>query len=280
GYGVLNYVPDRLLPSLLNAAPLAALAFIFAFARFSFGYFLGFGFYTMFLGYLWLSKSSPFDYDHWLGSISAFSSAIAFLLPALWITSPVRQIFVLSKDALDRMLTAILIGAAVVVVAGATYNFRLVGVSDIYQFRQQIEFPAPLRYAIGNLAGALLPFVFACCAVRGKPLRAAAALTLLLLLYPLTLTKLTLFAPFWVIYLAVLAWFCEARMAVVLSLLLPMLIGVALIVPSNLDVLSDEGFIAYFGAFNFRMIAVPSIALDLYSDYFSKHSLTHFCQLS
>jgi hypothetical protein len=45
-------------------------------------------------------------------------------------------------------------------------------------------------------------------------------------------------------------------------------------------VLPYEQFIIYFGTINFRMIAIPSIALDTYNDYFSTHSLTYFCQIS
>ena len=27
------------------------------------------------------------------------------------------------------------------------------------------------------------------------------------------------------------------------------------------------------------MIAIPSVAMDVYNDFFSKHELTHFCQI-
>jgi hypothetical protein len=43
---------------------------------------------------------------------------------------------------------------------------------------------------------------------------------LLLLFYPITLTKLASFTPFWLVFLALLAEHFEARMAVALSLLL------------------------------------------------------------
>jgi uncharacterized membrane protein YdjX (TVP38/TMEM64 family) len=48
----------------------------------------------------------------------------------------------------------------------------------------------------------LLPFAFACCLARGCRWRAAAALLLMLLLYPITLTKGALFGAFWLLFLA------------------------------------------------------------------------------
>ena len=35
----------------------------------------------------------------------------------------------------------------------------------------------------------------------------------------------------------------------------------------------------YFEIVNFRMLAVPSSAMDVYNDFFFKHDLTHFCQI-
>ena len=58
--------------------------------------------------------------------------------------------------------------------------------------------------------------------------RATTVLLLLLLFYPITLTKLALFAPFWLLFLALLSKFLEARTTVVLSLFLPISAGVIL----------------------------------------------------
>jgi hypothetical protein len=65
----------------------------------------------------------------------------------------------------------------------------------------------------------------------------------------------------------------------VLSLLLVILPGIALQPLEAHHLISKGDFVSYFGPINFRMIAVPSIALDLYGDFFSRHSLTHFCQI-
>src|SRR5882672_6181680 len=74
----------------------ALISFLFVCAEFSFGYLVGFYFYTMVTGYLWLNYFSEFNYNHQLTGFSAAASAIVFLLPALFIRSPVRQIWILS----------------------------------------------------------------------------------------------------------------------------------------------------------------------------------------
>jgi len=262
-----------------NVVLFATVSVLFILARFSFGYFLGFYFYTMILGYIWLVEFSKLHYDHTTAAISAVASAIAFLVPALFITSPVRQRFVPSARTFDRLLSLILILAAVTVAVGSLYNFRLVGLGEIYDFRAEIAFPAWLRYSIGATSSALLPFAFACFAMHGNRWRAAAALLLLLSLYPLTLTKLTLFAPFWLLFLAALSSLLKPRTAVLLSLLLPMLAGVLLTVPVAAGAFAYDRIMNVFGAINFRMVAYPSVALDVYNDFFSRHEYTHFCQI-
>jgi hypothetical protein len=58
------------------------------------------------------------------------------------------------------------------------------------------------------------------------------------------------------------------------------LAGVILALLFKSDALSFKQISLYFGIVNFRMIAVPSSALDFYNDFFSTHDLTHFCQIS
>ena len=264
---------------MLKIVPFAIVSALFVFARFSFGLFLGFYFYTMILGYLWIVEFSKFQYDHTLAGISAFVSALAFLVPAMFIASPIKQGFTLSARALDMLLSSILILAAAVIAVGALYNFRLVGIADIYSFRGELEFPALMRYAMGAVPNALLPFAFACFFARGNRWRVAASLLLMLLFYPVTLTKLALFAPFWLLFLALLSRFFEARIAVVLSLFLPVLFGLAVALLIDAGALPYDRGSQYFGNINFRMVAVPSIALDLYNDFFSTHPHTYFCQI-
>lgn len=270
---------SQLLSAVLGVACFGLIvAPLFAFSRFSFGYFLGFYFCTMIAGYLWLLAFTGFKYDHWLAGISIFLSALALLAPAMLISSPVRPVFAFSVRSFDRLLYVIVGLAAIIVLAGASYNFRLVGLADIYNFRG--EFPGPLRYAIGMMSSALLPFAFAGFAARRKPWLAGTALALILLLYPVTLTKLTLLAPLWLLLLALLVRVFQARLAVMLSLFLPIVLGIALILLYWAGAMSSATMFQYVGIINVRMIALPSIALDVYNDFFSTHGHTYFCQIS
>ena len=185
--------------ALAAVAAFALVSVAFCYASFSFGYVVGFYFYTMISGYLWLNCFTDLNYDHRLSGISAAISAVAFLLPALFIVSPINQIYTMSRRAFDRLLTAILLLAVAVVIAGALYNFRLVGIGDIYDFRDAMESQAIVNYAIRIASSALLPFAFAGFIARKAHWRAGATLLLLLLIYPVTLSKLTLFAPFWLV---------------------------------------------------------------------------------
>jgi hypothetical protein len=280
GYVDVGFEKARAYETMLRVLPCAVLSVCFIFSRFSFGYFVGLYLYSMVLGYLWIVGFSSFQYDHTLAAISAFVSVVAFLLPALFITSPVRQRLVLSERALEILLSAILVLAATIIAVGAFYNFRLVGLSDIYKFRGDTEFPVLLRYPIGMTSSALLPFAFACYVSRGKPIFAAITVALMLMIYPITLTKLALLAPFWLLFLLVLSRFFETRISVILSLLLPIAAGIFAELLYQAGALSYQWFIGYFGVVNFRMLAFTSVALDVYNDFFSKHSITYYCQIS
>src|SRR5664280_2945174 len=55
---------SHLFAAVLCVGLFAVVSGLFVFARFSFGYFLGFYFYTMILGYLWIVDYSDTRYDH------------------------------------------------------------------------------------------------------------------------------------------------------------------------------------------------------------------------
>jgi hypothetical protein len=277
---VVAFDSHHLLTPLLFVAGFSFVALPFTLARFSFGYFLGFYFYTMILGYLWIIEFSRLSYDHTLAIVSILLSALAFLAPALFITSPLNPRFALSARAFETLLSLILVVATATVAVGALYNFKLANLDDIYKFRAALEFPAWLRYSIGMISGALLPFAFACFIERGNRWRAAIVLLLILLLYPITLTKLTLFTPCWLLFLLLLSRLPEARISVILSLLLPMLLGVAWLLVSRSGSISFPLMQYYVGIINARMIAMPSVALEVYNGFFSTHDLTHFCQIN
>jgi hypothetical protein len=270
----------NLFAALLIVTSFSIVALLFTIAPFSFGYFLGLYFYTMILGYLWLVEFSRTSYNHPLAIVSIFLSALAFLVPALFITSPIKQRFALSTNAFEALLSMILILAAATVAVGAFYNFKLATLADIYKFRAGLEFPAFLKYSIGMTPGALLPFAFACFVERGNAWRAGIALLLILLLYPVTVTKLTLFMPCWLLFLLLLCRLTETRTSVILSLLLPTLVGVAWVLVSQSGWISSPLMQQYVSIINARMIAMPSVALEVYNNFFSTHDLTHFCQIN
>jgi hypothetical protein len=268
------YNPSRWYVAVAVVATFALVAPLFMLAGFSFGYFVGFYFYTMVLGYLWLNCFTDLNYDHRSAGFSAGASAVAFLLPALFVVSPIRQTFVLSAAAFDRLLTSILLLSVVVIAVGASYNFRLVTIANIYDFRDKIESPTILNYLIGTTSSALLPFAFAGFVARRAYWRAGAVVFVLLFFYPITLSKIALFTPLWLLCLLLLSKLIEARGAVVLSLLVPIVVGLIL-----LDLFGAHGA-RLFSTINFRMIAIPSLAIDVYNDFFAKHDLTYFCQIS
>jgi hypothetical protein len=268
------YDVARLPNAVTVVAAFALVSLAFCFARFSFGYVVGFYFYTMISGYLWLNCFTDLNYDHRMAGLSAAVSAAAFLVPALFIVSPLKQAYTMSAAAFDRLLAAILLLALAAVIAGALYNFHLVGIRNIYDFRDTMESPAVVNYAIRIASSALLPFAFAGFIARKAHWRAGAALLLLLLIYPVTLSKLTLFAPFWLAAMLLLSRLFGVKTAVVMSLLAPVLIGLIL------HVLFTAQTALYFSIVNFRLVAIPSNSLDVYNDFFSRHEPTYFCQIS
>jgi hypothetical protein len=268
------YDPSRWHVAVAIVVTFTLVAILFALAGFSFGYFAGFYFYTMVLGYLWLNCFTDLNYDHRSAALSAAASAVAFLLPALFISTPLRQIVKLTATSFDRLLTAILVLGLATIAIGAAYNFRLVGLSEMYEYRAKLDAPTIVNYLVTMFSTALLPFALAGFVALKAYWRAAAVLALLLLLYPITLNKLALFAPVWLVSLLVLSTIVEARVAVILSLLAPVLAGLALIT------LFGSHAALYFATVNFRMIAIPSVAIDVYNDFFSRHDLTYFCQIS
>ncbi len=268
------YDGARLPYAIAAIAAFAAVAPLFVFARFSFGYFSGFYFYSMVVGYLWLNCFSKFQYNHTAAGVSAAVSAVVFLLPALLITSPIRMPYVISERTFERLLVLIVLSCAATAAVAAAYNFRFVSVNDIYDFRDQLRFPTIVNYSIGAATSVLLPFAFACFITRDKWWQAGIVLLISISFYPSTLTKLAFFTPAWLIALALISRISEARVTAMLSLLLPILGGVLLI--STIG----EPTRRYFNTVNMRMSIVPSSAMDVYNEYFARHDLTHFCQIS
>ncbi|MET4036901.1 MULTISPECIES: hypothetical protein [unclassified Bradyrhizobium] len=273
------YDSRALAPALLTVAIFAPVFLLFVVAEFSLGYFVGFYLSAVVLGYVWLTFFSLRTYDHETARLSAAASAIVFLLPALFLRSPLPQIPKLSVKSFDRLLVAVFLICAATVIVGAAYNFRFVSPGEASTMRTD-ALPTSVNYLVGMTSGALLPFLFAYCIARNAFWRAGAVVVLMLLYYPIAVSKMTFFAPAWLIVLAVLARLLEARVVVVLSLLLPIMAGVLLF-----TFLGGTGPVVRFaGVYHFivnlRMFAVPSLALDLYNEFFANHDVTHFCQIN
>ncbi|OAF01223.1 hypothetical protein AYJ54_29540 [Bradyrhizobium centrolobii] len=260
------------------ALAFSAVSLLFVTARFSFGYLAGFYLYTMILGFLWIDVFSNYSYARLFAGISAALSLVLLLLPVLFVRAPFRQLVILSQANFEHLLTAIMVLSAATVAVASTYNFRLVTIAHIYDYRDALDFPGALRYLIGWTSSTLLPFSFACYWLLGYRWRAALVLVLLLLFYPITLTKFAFFTPAWLIALTILTHFLAARSSAILSISIPMLIGLVAIALTDASLNSIPG--RYFDLVNIRMIATASSALDIYNHFFNTHPLTSFCQIS
>jgi hypothetical protein len=270
------YDANRLYYAAAAVLAFSTVALLFVFARFSFGYFVGFYLYTMVLCFIWLSCFTKYNYDYRLAGLSAAVSMLLFLLPALLINAPVKQVFALSSQTLEYLLRLVLALSLITIAGASIYNFRLVSLGRIYDFRNELYFPAGIRYLIGIVSNTLLPFACACYLALNRRWWAGVTLVFMLLFYPITLSKLAFFSTAWIVALLVLSKIFESRITTILSLLLPMLIGVILIC----TIPGKNYTLAYFGLVNIRMIATPGSAMDIYNDFFANHPLTYFCQIS
>jgi hypothetical protein len=258
------------------AAPAFAVLGIYILRRqqFSFAYVCSVYFFCVVLGYLWINPFSKLPYNHPAALVSAFLSGAAILITMA--CSGRLPAVRLSFTVADRLPYVILAIGAVTAAAALRYHFNLVSLTDIYAFRDGLDFPTPLRYANGIVQSTLLPFAFACFVERRRPIPAIMALILLAAFYPATLTKFAAFAPLWLLFLLALQRFSKPENAVILSVLLPIIIGLA-----TLPIESGLHHEVYrvFGLINFRMFGIASISMEVYNAFFFNHEPTHFCQI-
>ena len=270
---------DRwLLPSVVPACLTVAIGTAFVFAGFSFGYLVGFYLFVMMAGYFWLNAFSLLDYEHRQALIASAVSIILFLLPALMIRGDIPRPR-LPAAALDRAPDVILTISVLVLIWCAARDFHIVGLDDMEKYRVAITRPRLVEYAIGNINGALIPFALACAFVRDRKWMVAALCFVSIAYYPVTFTKTAiLIAPF-VLFVAALSSRFEARTVVILSLMIPMAVGLA---ATGGSATPDIGTIRHlvFGILNFRVLAVPAISLEHYFDFFQHHPHTYFCQIT
>lgn len=272
GYFHFYYDPNRLLPAAIGVLFLCAMVPLFALTRFSFGWGVGFYLFVTAAGFVWLSFFSKLNYDHDLARISVATSIAAFLIPALLLNEAIPRRWTMSTKIHDRLLLGIQFLALITILICSTYGFRLVSLGDIYVQREALAYPTVLNYLININTTALLPYVFACSLLQKRYLLLVSTVALGLLFYPVTFSKLALAAPIWMIFLTILTKWFEARLATILSLLI--------IVSVGLFSFYENQSASLFGLVNFRMLAIPSSAIDHYSEFFTHNPLTHFCQVS
>src|SRR5664279_1205409 len=255
----------------------AGLIPLFVLARFSFGYLVGLSLYGMVAGFIWISYFSDLSYDHAQARLSASVSLLMFLLPALFISVPMKKTSV-SPGTMDRLLAAMILCAIIVIVWNAYYGVAFVGTREAADLRGYFVRPAILRYVTGSMVGAVLPFVFAYAALQGRYYLAGFSIFLLALFYPILLTKTVLFAPVWLTFLFLMFRMFDSRVAAVLTLLFPLTVGLVTYAIASSYYPAVAGYI--LEVVNLRMFAIPSSAMDHYSEFFAANPVTSFCQLS
>jgi hypothetical protein len=257
---------------------------LFVRAGFSFGYLAGIGFYSMMIGFFVLTYFTTNRYNVLVARWSALASLLMFLLPVLYQTRVLPRGFTLSRPAVDKLVLCLLALAVVVLVAGASYGFALVGLGESEAMRSVYPRPALLNYLIGACVNAALPFAFAYFAWHRRYWLAAAAILVIWAYYPVLLNKSVLFGGLWLPYLFVMFRCFAPKRAAVYALLLPMLPGIVAFHLLEAGWLSYDGAIGraalyVIGSVNSRLYAYPTMAMDLYSDFFTAHPVTHFCQI-
>lgn len=258
------------------------LAASFLAGAFSFGYVLTYYFYVMIVGFLWINQFTTLNYDHHLAGVCAVASLVAFGAPALLIRKPLKSVSRLSLRSAEFLIISTAAFSVVVVLVSVRFSFHSLGLSyaelrDELLFtakmRSAAEVPVLVRYCIGIVSSAVLPFLFACFVERRQYWLALAVLLVLACLFPVSLTKTSLVSPFWLVFVAVIASIFDARSASVLTLLAPMAIGLlALQLPWAF-------FEDIFHVLDFRMMVIPSASLSFYNDFFTHHPTTSFCQI-
>jgi hypothetical protein len=252
---------------------------LFMSAHFSFGYIIGFNFYSMIAGFIWLNHFIIVtSYDRAQARWSVAASLLLVLVPLLFQVRPLPPRFSLSPRMMDRLLLGLLAFALAVLAWNALYGFALVSTAEADRLRSTLSRPTVLNYIDSWLVGALLPFAFAWFATERRYVPAALSIVLIAAFYPVLLNKTVAFASVWLPLLFILFSLFEARRAAVLSLLLPLLFGLIVVWLASIG-LPKQIYALVFGGVNYRMLAFPGLALDRYFDFFAHHDLTHFCQI-
>lgn len=258
--------------AVLGTAVMLAFVPAFVMARFSFGYVVAFSLLSAVFGFVWLSFFSAFDYPHAIARWAMIAALAAAMIPLLWLDLAVWRP-ALSEPALERIVVLLLGTSLAVLVADAFHGVHL---GDPFgTVRATITRPVLLNYLTGIVIEAVLPYLFTHYATRKRWGLAVGVLLLALCFYPVVINKTILLLPMWLPFLFWLFGRFSPRLATVLALLIPAMIGLV----AFAVLLADHRYVV-FSAINLRLIAIPSLALDHYADFFGHRELTHFCQVS
>ncbi|QPF82081.1 hypothetical protein IC762_20080 [Bradyrhizobium genosp. L] len=258
--------------AVLGTAVMLVFVPAFVAARFSFGYLVAFSLLSAVFGFVWLSFFSAFDYPHTIARWAMIAALAASMIPLLLQNFPLWRP-ALSEAAWERIVVLLLGASFAVLVGDAFYGVHL---GDPFgAVRSTITRPLLLNYLTGIVIGAVLPYLFAHYATRKRWGLAIGVLLLALCFYPVVINKTVLLLPVWLPFLFWLFGRVSPRQATVLALLIPIIIGLI-----AFTILLADHRLVLFSAINLRLIAIPSLALDHYADYFAHRELTHFCQIS
>ncbi|WGR91934.1 hypothetical protein MTX26_16540 [Bradyrhizobium sp. ISRA443] len=258
--------------AMLGTAVMLVFVPAFVAARFCFGYIVAFFLLSAVFGFAWLSFFTGFDYAHAVARWAMIAALAAAMLPLMFVDLQIWRPE-LSEAAMNRIAVILFGTSLAVLMIDISYGARF---GDPYgPARSAITRPAPLNYLIGIIIGAILPYLFAHCATRSRWIVAIGVLSFALCFYPVVNNKTVLLLPIWLPFLFWLFGHFSPRLATVLALLVPMIIGLA----AFLFLAVDKNYLV-FSVINLRFVAIPSLALDHYAGFFAHRELTHFCQIS
>lgn len=258
--------------AILGTAVMAVFIPAFVAGRFSFGYLVSFSLLSAVFGFVWLSFFSAFDYPHGIARWAMIAALTTALIPLMFQNMPVWRPS-LSEMAIERIALLLLASSFAVLVADISYGANL---GNPYgAARNAVVRPVPLNYLTGIMIGAVLPYLFAHFASRRQWMQAACVLLFALCFYPVVNNKTVLLLPIWLPFLFWLFGRFNPRLATVLAFLIPMILGL-----TAFAVLGVDRDYVVFSAINLRFLAIPSLALDQYADFFAHRDLTRFCQIS
>ncbi|WP_051379815.1 hypothetical protein [Bradyrhizobium murdochi] len=263
-----------MLPAAFSVAAFSLCAYLMFSSNNAFSVAVSFYLFAITAGYLWLSFFTQLSYDHATARLSAVAMWAAFAIPALTINRSLKFRDFLTIKQMDLISVFLICASAVIALRGYFLGFHFVGFIEGDPLRNTLILPTWMRYAVPILTTAALPFCCAWLLFRKRYILALVALTVCLAYYPITLHKTALMTPIWLVFISILLKLVRWRVAVVLSLLIPLAIGLAALAVAPLY------YTPIFRVINFRMLAIPASALDHYFHYFSTHPLTNFCQIS